>query len=174
MKKALIVIGTTAALLAGVLSPTSFAAENVGGNVPQDGMSTAAAKRKIVNEIEPNDSFTRATNFSFDDYVDPNDKYEVILNGEMSSESDYDIFRFVAPKTGNFTFDVAVDREVRAGDMEVLLSRPNGYSFVSKKLNSRGRIEFDYKLTEGEIYYIEVDSMFEKRFGYTIYLSEDK
>ncbi|NEZ42216.1 hypothetical protein [Paenibacillus alvei] len=174
MKKALIVFGTTAALLVGVLSPTSFAAENVGGNVPQNGMSSAVAKIKIVNESEPNDSFTKATRFSFDDYVTPDDQYYVILNGRMSSDSDFDNFRFQAPKTGDFTIDCGVYQDVPAGDLEVVLYSKGGSVLKSKKLNSRGELRFDYQLTKDQVYYIGVESMYQKPFDYTIDFFEVK
>lgn len=49
MKKALIVFGTTAALLAAMLSPTiSFAAENVGGNVQQNEINNASMALSFV------------------------------------------------------------------------------------------------------------------------------
>ncbi|SYX84415.1 hypothetical protein [Paenibacillus alvei] len=174
MKKALIIFGTTAALLAGVLSPTSFAAENVDGNVSQNGMSSAAAKIKRVNESEPNDSFTKATNFSFDDYVTPDDQYYVILDGEMSNDSDFDYFRFQAPKTGTFTIDCGVLQYVPAGDLEVVLYSKTGAVLKSKKLNSRNELRFDYQLSKDQVYYIGIESMYSKRFDYTIDFFEVK
>ncbi|WP_157277853.1 hypothetical protein [Paenibacillus taiwanensis] len=125
------------------------------------GMSSSAyAEIKRVNEIEPNDSFTKATNFSFVDYV--------ILDGQMSSESDFDYFRFQAPNTGTFTIDCGILQDVPAGELEVVLYSKTGAVLKSKKLNSRNELRFDYQLTKDQVYYIGVETMHDTSFDYTI------
>ncbi|MCG7406828.1 hypothetical protein MH117_05305 [Paenibacillus sp. ACRRX] len=126
------------------------------------GMSSSAYADDIkrVQEIEPNFSFAKATNFTIVDYV--------ILDGEMSSDSDFDYFRFQAPKTGTFSIDCGILQDVPAGDLEVLLYSKTGAVLKSKKLNSRNELRFEYQLTKDEVYYIGVESMYSKPFEYTI------
>ncbi|MCR8844130.1 hypothetical protein NQ117_10575 [Paenibacillus sp. SC116] len=137
------------------------------------GLSTSAFAAPFDIYKEFNDG----NNGSFDGAENYRQTNSVEIQGNASSERDDDYYKFVAPNSLRYEFELTVDRDLTANTDNAIVTLYDSAKNIVKtnRLRSDNTILFRSNLTAGETYYVRVESNYSARnktFNYNLLVRE--